>query len=119
MTIILQPQTPQLDVQVRQVTVVTGAGQGPAGPQGIQGPQGLQGIQGIQGPPGTGGDLHYPHDQMVASTLWTINHNLNKMPSITVFDSAGREVEGNVTHVTLNQATVEFAVPFSGKAYCN
>lgn len=89
-------------------------GQGPAGPAGAAG---ATGATGPQGPPGT--DLHYPHDQMVPSLLWTVNHNLGKYPSVQVFDSGGSEVEGLVTHVTNSQLTIEFSAAFSGVAYLN
>lgn len=78
--------------------------------------------EGIQGPPGTGGtgsDLHYTHDQMVASATWNIVHNLNKYPSVAVVDSAGSEVEGSVMYVTPNRVIVEFSAAFGGKAYLN
>ena len=65
------------------------------------------------------GDLTYPHDQMSASSLWVVNHNLGKRPSVTVVDSGGTEVEGLVTHISANQLSIEFSAPFGGKAYCN
>lgn len=80
--------------------------------------------EGIQGPPGatgspTGSDLHYMHDQMVASATWNIVHNLNKYPSVAVVDSAGSEVEGAVRYTSPNNVIVEFSAAFGGKAYLN
>jgi hypothetical protein len=68
---------------------------------------------------GTGGDLTYTHNQVAASASWVVAHNLGKYPSITVIDTAGSEVVGDVTHNSLNQATITFSAPFSGKAICN
>lgn len=65
------------------------------------------------------GDKYYRHMQGVASTLWTINHNLNKRVSVTVVDSSGRQVFGQVDYISDNQATVAFRLAFAGEAFCN
>lgn len=96
--------------------------QGPQGVQGIQGPEGPEGDVGPQGPqgePGVDGDKHYSHEQMVASATWTINHGLEKYPSVTVVTSGGDEVEGDVSYPSLNIVTVTFTSAFGGKAYLN
>ena len=64
-------------------------------------------------------DKHYTHTQDVVSDIWTIQHNLNKMPSITVIDSAGSEVFGEIDYVDENNVTLTFTGAFSGKAYLN
>lgn len=61
----------------------------------------------------------YVYTQSLPSDTWTITHNLNKNPSITVVDSAGGEVEGAVVINSLNQITITFCAAFSGKAYLN
>jgi hypothetical protein len=66
-----------------------------------------------------GGDKTYTHDQVTPSALWSITHNLNKVPSITIVDSSGREVEGEVEHVNLNSVILSFGASFAGKAYLN
>jgi hypothetical protein len=85
--------------------------QGPKGPQGDTGPQGPQGDPGI--------DAFYLHNQMSASATWNITHNLNKYPSVTVVNSAGDEVIGNVTYPTINSVTINFNAANGGKAYLN
>jgi hypothetical protein len=92
--------------------------QGPKGAKGDTGDTGLQGPQGEQGEPGTG-DAFYLHDQMIAASTWTITHNLNKYPSVTIVTSAGDEVEGDVSFPTINTVTLNFSASFSGKAYLN
>ena len=62
---------------------------------------------------------HYVHDQQVASTTWTVNHNMNKYPSVNIVDSANDEVTGEVKYNSLNQITITFTAAFSGKAYLN
>ena len=51
--------------------------------------------------------------------LWTIQHNLGKYPSVSVADSAGTEVVGDVQYIDKNKLSVVFTAPFSGKAYLN
>jgi hypothetical protein len=62
---------------------------------------------------------NYIHDQQVASSVWVINHNMNKYASVNVVDSANDEVIGEVRYNTLNQITITFTAAFSGKAYLN
>lgn len=59
----------------------------------------------------------YEHTQPSASATWTITHNLNFYPNVTVLDSAGTQVEGELAYLTRNQLQIEFAVPISGTAY--
>lgn len=80
---------------------------------------GMRGPQGIQGPPGVDDDKHYAHDQMIASSTWTIMHNMNKYPSVTVVTSAGDEVEGDVNYTSANALVLSFSAAFAGKAYLN
>lgn len=86
---------------------------------GIQGPQGIQGLQGDQGLPGIDGDKTYVHTQSVASASWTVNHQLNKKPSVTVVDSADTVVVGDITYIDTDSLTINFTGAFSGQAYIN
>jgi len=65
------------------------------------------------------GDKHYTHNQSVASVTWTIAHNLNKFPSVTVALSTGQQGFGDVTFIDENNLTITFAGAESGKAYMN
>lgn len=60
--------------------------------------------------------IAYKHTQLASSNLWTINHNLNFFPNVTVFDSAGSMVEGSVTHTDNRHLTVAFSAAISGYA---
>lgn len=64
-------------------------------------------------------DKNYVHNQSVASSTWVVNHNLNKKCSVTVTDSAGTVVQGEVIYNSLNQVTINFSAAFSGEAFCN
>ena len=115
-------------------------GIGTQGTQGATGTgvQGLQGTEGLQGPAGIGGAavdntddvpegttnkyftvarVSYEHMQGSASNSWTINHNLGFKPNVTVIDSAGNIVEGEIAYTNTNSLTVSFQSAFSGTAY--
>lgn len=64
-------------------------------------------------------DKHFSYRQYSADDTWTIVHNLNKYPSVSIVDSAGSVVVGEVTYFDLDSLQVHFTSPFSGKAYLN
>lgn len=61
----------------------------------------------------------YVFTQAIPATVWTINHNLGKFPSINVVDEANDEVIGKVNYTNNNQIVVTFSAAFSGKAFLN
>lgn len=65
------------------------------------------------------GDKEYVHEQNSSSNTWTINHGMNKYPSVSVQDSAGTTVIGEITYNDKNTITLTFSGAFSGKAYLN
>ena len=70
------------------------------------------------------GNITYTHTQSSASATWTINHNLNRHPSVTVIDSGNTKVQGTVVYNSADQLTITFfsggsSLVFSGKAYLN
>lgn len=65
------------------------------------------------------GDKTHVHIQSSAASVWEITHNLNKYPSVTVVDSAGSVVVGEVKYNNTNKVTITFIGSFSGKAYLN
>jgi selenophosphate synthase len=67
---------------------------------------------------GTGADKTYTQEFNAASTV-TVTHNLGKYPAVTVMDSAGDAVEGDVLFTSSNGLTVSFSAPFSGTVTCN
>lgn len=64
-------------------------------------------------------DKNYKHTQIQASKTWNINHNLKKIPSVTIVDSGGNEVIGDVKHLSENELTISFSYEFSGSAILN
>lgn len=69
------------------------------------------------GPPSVGRSVTFP--QMTPTATWVIEHNLGGYPSITITDSAGDVVVGQVRYPDNNTAVVNFAAPFSGTAFLN
>ena len=65
------------------------------------------------------GDANFVHDQGTTSAQWVIDHNLGKKCSVTVVDSAGTVIIGQVAYNTDNRCTITFEAAFSGKAFFN
>lgn len=89
---------------VRQIVVSAPGPQGPAGTSGVSSDE----IVDI---------VAYTHNQGAVSASWTISHNLNFYPNVTVFDSAGTQVEGNTVHTNETTLTITFSSAISGKAH--
>lgn len=75
----------------------------------------------------SGADARYVHTQNATANVWTITHNLNKFPSVTVATSSGDIVFGMVEYINANEVKVMFSDDpestysggFAGKAYLN
>ena len=90
--------------------------QGLTGATGATGPQGYPGLQGIAGPAGLS-FVYWEHDQTTPLAVWTVVHNLGRIPAITVIDSGANSVWGDYTYPDLNTTTLTFSAAFSGTAY--
>ena len=55
----------------------------------------------------------------VASSTWTVTHNLGGYPSVTVVDSGNTVVVGNVDYKGSQQLVITFNAAFSGCVYLN
>lgn len=64
-------------------------------------------------------DKHYVHTQSSASATWSVSHNLNKFPSVSMVLSTGQKGYGDVTYIDNNNLTITFAGAETGKAYIN
>lgn len=67
---------------------------------------------------GDGGGV-YHHIQSAASTTWTVDHALGRHPVVSVLDSAGSQVEVDVSHVSVDQLVLTLAYAVSGTADCS
>jgi len=65
------------------------------------------------------GDKTFVYTQNVASDEWVVDHNLDKFPSVTVVDSGSSVVNGEIEYNDINQVTIRFRSPFTGKAFFN
>ena len=64
-------------------------------------------------------DAFYLHEQGTASSEWVVNHNLHKRPSVTVVDTGGNKVMGEVEYLSDDELVIRFSSPFVGFAYMN
>ena len=64
-------------------------------------------------------DKTFVYNQVTSSYVWEITHNLNKYPAVTVVDSGGSVVIGEIVYIDENNVRITFASAFSGKAYFN
>lgn len=61
--------------------------------------------------------LEFP--QITPAEEWIITHNLKRYPSVSIVDSSGALVFGDVTYISENELHVKFQAPFSGICYLN
>ena len=59
------------------------------------------------------------YNQGLPSEIWTILHNLNKFPSVSIKNSAGDIVEGFINYIDENNIVITFNSAFSGSAVLN
>lgn len=65
------------------------------------------------------GDKAFTYTQATPSATWTITHNLGKYPAVSIVDSAGSAVVGDVEYIDANTVTITFQSAFAGAAYFN
>jgi hypothetical protein len=61
--------------------------------------------------------LGYIYYQNTPSDTWTISHNLTFHPNVTVVDSGGSVVEGEISYPSPTTVLLTFRSGFSGRAY--
>jgi hypothetical protein len=77
---------------------------------------GVKGDTGAPGAPGASGGF-FAFTQASPASTWTISHGLGYQPNVSVVDSAGSQVEGNVVWADLSTLFITFSGAFSGVAY--
>lgn len=78
----------------------------------------LNAVSGPQGPPGPMPIVGHVYEQSSPSAVWTITHPLPFYPNVTVFDSSGSQVIGDITFgPQYSPFTITFSAAFSGSAY--
>lgn len=61
----------------------------------------------------------YCHKQLLPATIWEIVHNMNKVPSVVIFDSAGDEVYADIKRINENSIQIWFSSATAGEAHLN
>jgi hypothetical protein len=64
-------------------------------------------------------DKEFIFNQPTPQITWTINHNLNKFPSVSVVNTNNILMYGDTTYVDEDNLIITFSAGFSGKAYLN
>lgn len=65
------------------------------------------------------GSPTYTWTQSSPLITWTIPHNLNSHPSVTVVDTTGAKVEPDISYIDSNIIQINFGTAFAGSAYLN
>jgi hypothetical protein len=65
------------------------------------------------------GDKHFTYTQSLPSAVWSITHSLDKMVSVSVQDTSGNTVHGEVAYTSTDTITITFINAFAGVAYLN
>lgn len=66
-----------------------------------------------------GSSTTFTWTQSIALSVWTIPHNLNKFPSVSVVDNLGNLIYPDVSYVDSNIVQITHGSAFAGKAYLN
>jgi|SRR5215471_644241 len=69
------------------------------------------------GGPGPGAGGSFVYNQATPATTWTINHFMGFKPNVTVEDSGGATVEGEISWPDDNTVILTFSAAFAGVAY--
>jgi len=70
------------------------------------------GPQGPKGDPGTA----FEYIQSTPAAVWTINHNLGFKPAVELLDAGSQEIDGEVSHPSINQTVVTLNPASAGLA---
>ena len=65
------------------------------------------------------GDKTFVFTQGVPALVWTVQHDLNKFPSVSVVDTANTGVLSQIDYIDNNNITITNTAQFAGKAYLN
>ena len=65
------------------------------------------------------GDKTFTFTQGAPATVWNVQHNLGKFPSVSVINNNAIVVNGQVEYIDNNNLTITFSAAFAGKAYLN
>lgn len=61
----------------------------------------------------------YQHTQSTPAATWTVNHDLGYRPNVQLTTLGGREILGEIQHISINQVIVYLDSPLAGLAICS
>jgi hypothetical protein len=61
----------------------------------------------------------YTHTELAPASTWNVAHGMRRHPSVTVVDSAGTVMFGEVQYTDNNNIVIIFSTAIAGKAYLN
>lgn len=64
-----------------------------------------------------GTTLRHIHSQPIPSTVWNVSHLLGGYPSVTIVDTAGTVVYGEISYSSTTDVVLSFSAAFAGYAY--
>jgi hypothetical protein len=64
----------------------------------------------------TGTTSYYIHNQTIALATWTITHNFNRIPSVTLIGADNAKMYTDIEYPNDTTVVVTFAAPRTGKA---
>lgn len=59
---------------------------------------------------------YHLYEQINPATVWNIEHNINRLVSVTIYDDNNEEIIGDITIIDNNNVQVNFNTPTIGKA---
>lgn len=62
------------------------------------------------------GGASYTFNQTTPAITWTINHNLGFFPSVELLSPGLQEIDGEISHTSINQTIVTLQPAFAGLA---
>ena len=73
----------------------------------------------VSGGGGVSAPEFYEFTQSANLSIWAITHNLNKKPSVTVQNSTGDTLLGEIQYIDNSSLLFKLNLPSTGKAYLN
>lgn len=67
----------------------------------------------------TNSDKHFSFISVTPNSTYTLNHNLNKVPAVTILGIDDVELDGQVTHLSSNTIQISFSQPIACSIYLN
>lgn len=64
-------------------------------------------------------DKTFVYTQATAAAEWSIAHNLDKYPIVSIVDTGGNVVVGDIIYIDADHVKIKFNAAFAGKAYLN